>query len=51
MNFLTMENIVKKLNKKNGNASIIILENVVFSDKKFECCKKLEIVDERACAI
>jgi pantoate kinase len=41
-------NLMKKIEKNNGNASMIMLGNAIFSDKKFEDCKRLKIVDKGA---
>ncbi len=41
-------NIIKKINKKNGSASMIMLGNSVFSDVPFEGCKKVKISDKGA---
>jgi len=41
--------LIKIIEKKKGNASMIMLGNAVFSDTKFEGSSELIIKDERAC--
>lgn len=43
-----VKNIIKKIKDNNGNASMIMLGNAVFSDKKFKGSKKLIIRDKGA---
>mgnify|MGYP001584234748 FL=1 len=42
---------IKNIEKNNGNASMIMLGNAVFSDKKFEGALKFKISDKRACLL
>jgi len=42
---------IKNIEKNNGNASMIMLGNAVFSDKKFKGSKKLMIKDKGACLL
>ena len=39
-------NLIKKIEKNNGNASMIMLGNAVFSDIPFKGSKKLKIVNK-----
>ena len=43
-----VKDIIKKIEDNNGNASMIMLGNAVFSDKKFKGSKKLVIKDKGA---
>ncbi|MBI2208582.1 hypothetical protein HYU50_03725 [Candidatus Woesearchaeota archaeon] len=43
-----VKNAIKEIEKNNGNASMIMLGNAVFSDKKFRGSKKLIITDRGA---
>ena len=43
-----VKNIIKKIEDNKGNASMIMLGNAVFSDKKFKGSKKLVIKDKGA---
>lgn len=43
-----VKNIIKKIEDNNGNASMIMLGNAVFSDKKFKGSKKIIIRDKGA---
>jgi pantoate kinase len=40
---------IKNIEKNNGNASMIMLGNAVFSDKYFKGSKKLRVTDKGAC--
>ena len=42
-------NTIKKIESKNGNASMIMLGNAVFSDKYFKNAEELIIKDKGAC--
>jgi|TARA_Y100000310_G_scaffold238535_1_gene241932 pantoate kinase len=42
-------NIIKKIESRNGNASMIMLGNAVFSDKYFKSSRELIIKDKGAC--
>lgn len=42
---------IENIEKNNGNASMIMLGNAVFSDKKFKGCKKIKIEDKGACLL
>lgn len=44
-------NLIESIEKKNGNASMIMLGNSVFSDKYFKGSKKLKISNKGACLI
>ena len=44
-------NLIKNIEKNNGNASMIMLGNAVFSDKYFKGSKKLIINDDGACLL
>lgn len=43
--------MIKKIEEKNGNASMIMLGNAVFSDKPFKGSIKFKISDKRACLL
>ena len=43
-----VKSTIKEIEKNNGNASMIMLGNAVFSDKKFRGSKKLIIIDRGA---
>ncbi|MBI2134572.1 hypothetical protein HYU09_01145 [Candidatus Woesearchaeota archaeon] len=43
-----VKNVIKKIENNNGTASMIMLGNAVFSDKKFKGSKKLVIKDKGA---
>jgi pantoate kinase len=40
--------LIKKIEKNNGSASMMMLGNAVFSDKEFEGCKKVKMSNKRA---
>jgi pantoate kinase len=46
-----IKKIIKKIENNNGNASMIMLGNAVFSDKRFKGCKAVKISDKKACLL
>ncbi|MBW2975218.1 hypothetical protein KY366_05865 [Candidatus Woesearchaeota archaeon] len=46
-----VKDLIKQVEDKNGNASMIMLGNAVFSDIPFKGCKKLKISQRSACLI
>jgi hypothetical protein len=44
-------NLIKNIENKGGNASMIMLGNAVFSDVSFKGCKKVKIIDKGAYVI
>ena len=43
--------LIKNIENKGGNASMIMLGNAVFADIPFKGCKKLRIIEKGACLI
>ncbi|MBL7054141.1 GHMP kinase [Candidatus Woesearchaeota archaeon] len=46
-----IKDVIKTIEKNNGNASMIMLGNAVFSDKRFKGCRMVKIADKRACLL
>ena len=46
-----IKKIIKNIEKNNGNASMIMLGNAVFSNKRFKGSKELKITDKGACLL
>jgi len=44
-------NLIKKIEKNKGNASMIMLGNAIFSYISFKGCKKIKISDKKACLL